>query len=85
MKNCKPMNTPMFSTDKLSLHDGDPLGPKDITEYRSIVGALQYLTLTRRDISFAVNKVCQFLHKPTIVYWSVVKRILRYLQHTLDM
>jgi histone deacetylase 1/2 len=85
MRNCKPMNTPMSSADKLSIYDGDPLGPKDITEYRSIVGALQYLTLTRPDISFAVNKVCQFLHKPTTVHWSAVKRILRYLQSTVDM
>jgi histone deacetylase 1/2 len=30
----------MSSTDKLSLHDGDPLGPKDITGYMSIVGCL---------------------------------------------
>jgi histone deacetylase 1/2 len=85
MKNCKPMNTPMSSTDKLSIHDGDPLGPKDTIEYRSIVGALQYLTLTRPDISFAVNKVYQLLHKPTTVHWSAVKRILRYLQFTVDM
>jgi histone deacetylase 1/2 len=85
MKNCKPMNTPMSSTDKLSLLDGDPLGPKDITEYKSIVGALQYLTLTRLDISFVVNKVCQFLHKPTTVHWSAIKRILRYLHYTVDM
>jgi hypothetical protein len=50
-----------------------------MTQYRSIVGALQYLTLTRPDISFAVNKVCQFLHSPTTVHWTVVKRIMRYL------
>jgi histone deacetylase 1/2 len=74
-----------MSTDKLSLHDGDPLGPKDKTGYMSIVGALQYLTLTRPYMSFAVNKLCQFLHKPTIVHWSAVKRILRYVQHTIDM
>jgi hypothetical protein len=81
MKDCKPMNTTM-SYDKLSLSDGVLLGLKD---YMCIVGALPYLTLTRLDISFVVNKVCQFLHKPTTVHWSTVKRILRYLQYTLGI
>jgi hypothetical protein len=34
----------------------------------------------RPDISFAVNKVCQFLHASTMVHWAAVKRILRYLK-----
>jgi histone deacetylase 1/2 len=85
MADCKPMNTPMSSTEKLSLHEGVALGPVDATRYRSIVGALQYLTLTRPDISFAVNKVCQFLHKPTTLHWSAVKRILRYLKATSSL
>jgi hypothetical protein len=50
-----------------------------------MVGALQYLTLTRPAISFAVNKVCQFLHSPTTAHWSAVKRILRYVQGTLSL
>jgi histone deacetylase 1/2 len=51
----------------------------------SIVGALQYLTLTRPNISFAVNKVCQFLHAATTVHWAAVKRILRYVRGTLHL
>jgi hypothetical protein len=74
--NCKLSPTPMASSTKLSAHDGDPLGAQDATKYHSIVGALQYLTLTHPDISFAVNKVCQYLHSPTTVHWSVVKRII---------
>jgi histone deacetylase 1/2 len=62
MADCKSVATPMATTDKISLYDGEKLGPEDASRYRSIVGALQYLTLTRPDISFAVNKVCQFLH-----------------------
>jgi hypothetical protein len=59
------------------------LSPEDVTRYRSIVGALQYLTLTQPDISFSVNKVCQYLHSLTYVHWTAVKRILRFLKHTL--
>jgi hypothetical protein len=49
------------------------------------VGTLQYLTLTHPDISFSVNKVCQYLHSPTTVHLTTVKRILRHLKHTLVM
>jgi histone deacetylase 1/2 len=85
MLTCKPTNTPMSTSEKLSAYEGDPLGVEDATRYRSIVGALQYLTLTRPDISFSVNKVCQFLHAPTITHWTVVKRILRYLKDTSNL
>jgi hypothetical protein len=64
---------------KLASHIGTPLGEKDSTQYKSIVRAPQYLTLTRLDIAFAVNKICQILHAPINAYWAVVKRILRYL------
>jgi hypothetical protein len=80
MSSCKPVSTPISTSEKLSAYVGTSLGPNDSTNYRSVVGALQYLTLTRPDISFAVNKVCQFLHAPTEVHWSAVKRILRYVR-----
>jgi hypothetical protein len=80
MSNCKPVSTPMSISEKLSVHDGSLLGEKDATQYMSIIGALQYLTLTRPDIAFAVNKVCQFLHAPTVVHWVAVKRVIRYIK-----
>nr|XP_020159567.1 uncharacterized mitochondrial protein AtMg00810-like [Aegilops tauschii subsp. strangulata] len=55
MLKCKPTTTPMFATDKITAVDGELLSSADATEYRSIVGGFQYLTITRPDISFAVN------------------------------
>jgi histone deacetylase 1/2 len=82
MSNCKPVSTPLSISEKLSLHEGSLLGPSDATQYRSAVGALQDLTLTRPNISFSVNKVCQYLHTPITVHWAVVKMILRYIKYT---
>jgi hypothetical protein len=85
MQDCKAMCTLLSADEKLSLCDGDPLTSDDAINYRSVVGALQYLTLTRPDISFSVNKVCQFLHAPTTAHWSAVKRILCYLYGTCSL
>jgi histone deacetylase 1/2 len=85
MAHCIGVSTPLSSSEKISAHQGDLLGPEDSTNYRSMVGALQYLTLTRPDISYAVNKVCQYLHAPTTVHWTAAKRILRYIKHTMTV
>ena len=61
MLKCKHAITPMSATDRLSALDGDPLSPDDATEYRSLVSGLQYLTITRPDVSYVVNRVCQYL------------------------
>lgn len=50
--------------------------------FRSLAGKLQYLTITRPDIQFAVNFVCQRMHAPTEGDFSLLKRILRYLKGT---
>jgi hypothetical protein len=62
------MRTPLPTDEKLSLSDDDPLTSNNATNYRSVVGALQYLTLTWSDIFFSVNKVCQFLHALTTAH-----------------
>ena len=56
---------------------------QDVKLYRSIVGALQYVIVTRLEIVYSVNKVCQYMQAPLESHWKVVKRILRYLKGTL--
>jgi hypothetical protein len=75
----------MSAMEKLLVHDGTPLGPEDVKNYRSVVGALQYLSHTRPDLVFAINKACQYLSTPTTVHWTTVKRILRYVKATLGL
>jgi len=81
MASCKSVDTPLSASSKLELMPGTLYS--DPTRYRQIVGTLQYLTFTRPDICYAVNKVCQFMHAPTEDHWSTVKRILCYLQATI--
>ncbi|GAU31266.1 hypothetical protein TSUD_153410 [Trifolium subterraneum] len=80
MFDCNPIATPMMSSCKLSKVGSDNVA--DATLYRSVVGSLQYATITRPEISFAVNKVCQFMPTPLESHWAAVKRILRYLKGT---
>jgi hypothetical protein len=82
MSHAKPITSPMAANVSLSQFSGSNFN--DVTLYRSTVGALQYLSLTRPDIAFAVNKVSQFMHAPRDVHWFAIKRILRYLKSTID-
>lgn len=83
MLDAKPVLTPMASDTTLQLLYGTSL--TDPTEYRSIIVGLQYLTLTRPDIAFAVNRLSQFMHRPTSTHCLAVKRLLRYIRGTLDL
>jgi hypothetical protein len=82
MHEAKPITSPMASSSSLSAFSGDPM--ENPTLYRSTVGSLQYLSFTRPDLGFAVNRVCQFMHRPLQPHWQAVKRILQYLKHTLS-
>jgi Reverse transcriptase (RNA-dependent DNA polymerase) len=82
LANVKPCTTPMQSGVLVSKFSGSPLDNPQL--YRSIVGALQYTTITRPDLTFAVNKASQFMANPTDAHWQLVKRILRYVKGTLS-
>ena len=53
------------------------------TLYRSLVGALQYCTITRLDVNYTINKFYQFMHAPTSTHLQAIKHVLRYLKGSL--
>lgn len=79
MLNCKPARTPADTSVKLG-DTGPPVS--DPTLYRSLAGALQYLTFTRPDITYAVQQICLYMHDPREPHFNALKRILRYLRGT---
>ncbi|XP_071727751.1 uncharacterized mitochondrial protein AtMg00810-like [Rutidosis leptorrhynchoides] len=82
MSTCHPCRTPVEPGAKLTAH-GPPV--KNPTLYRSLAGALQYLTFTRPDISYAVQHICLFMHDPREQHLHTLKRIIRYVQGTPDL
>lgn len=76
------MLTPLSIGKRLSKIDGELL--QDPTHYRSIVEELQYCTLIRPKITYAIKKLCQFLITLTNVYFLAVTRVLEYLRGTTD-
>jgi hypothetical protein len=82
MTRCKPISIPLEQNVKLSADEGDLV--EDTTMYRHIVGSLIYMTITRPDLSYAVGVVSQVMQTPRKPHLDAVKRILRYIKHTLD-
>nr|GEU42361.1 ribonuclease H-like domain-containing protein [Tanacetum cinerariifolium] len=81
MVSCNPSRTPVDTESKLCV-DGDPVS--DPTLYQSLAGSLQYHTFTRPDIFYAVQQVCLRMHDPREPHLSALKRILWYIQGTLN-
>jgi histone deacetylase 1/2 len=79
MTSCKLIDTLVFTSKVDILPDALFSDP---TRFHQIMGAFQYLTFTRLDIGFAINRVCQFMHAPTYSHYAVVKRIMCYLKGT---
>jgi hypothetical protein len=81
MTDCKPCSTPIDTNAKLSAN-----GPhvSDATDYRALAGALQYLTFTGPDISYAVQQICLCMHDPREPHLALIKRVLRYIKGTMD-
>ena len=83
MLNCHPIATPVDTKAKVSALEGSPAS--DAPFYRSIVGALQYLTRTRPELQYAVQQVRLHMHAPRDSHWTLVKRILRYIRGMMSL
>ena len=62
MAEAKSISSPMASSCKLTKIGSDLFS--DPTMCMSVVGALQNLTITKPEIGYSVNKVCQFVANP---------------------
>ncbi|XP_021980845.1 uncharacterized mitochondrial protein AtMg00810-like [Helianthus annuus] len=80
MTSCNPVATPVDCNPKLSATSSPEFD--NPTQYCSLAGALQYLTFTRPDISYADQQVCMYMHSPRLDHWNALKRIIRYLKGT---
>ena len=83
MTDCKPCSTPVDTNPKVVAADGAPVA--DATDFRSLVGVLQYLTFIRPDIAYAVQQICLHMHDPREPHLAALKRILRYVKGTLHL
>lgn len=77
MDSCKPTRTPCKPHTQVLASEGTPLS--DSTMYKSLVGALEYLTLTRLDLAYAINLACQYMTTPIDLSFGLVEKILRYV------
>lgn len=74
--------SPMCTSTRLYAYEGELFDNPIL--YKIIVGELQYATLIRLDLTFVVNKVCQFMAQSHEIHWTTTKWILRYLKSTLE-
>lgn len=82
MLACKPVKTPLEPNTVIKEDgiDNNDMLLDNITEYQKLIGKLIYLTLTRPDISYAVQTLSQYMHKPRKSHLNTALRVLRYLK-----
>lgn len=78
MSEAKPVSTPMVAEPPLTANAGSPIS--NPTDYRAIPGSLQYLSFTRSDVAFSINKLSQYVQNPKECHWYALKRLLQYLK-----
>jgi hypothetical protein len=82
MKDAKPIKTPMGTNGYLDLNIGGNSIDQKI--YRPMIGSLLYLCASSLNIMLSVCMCARFQADPKECHLRAVKRILRYLIHTLN-
>ena len=83
IKNCNAVNTPIAMDLKLTRErEGKIIDP---TLFRSLIGSLRYLPITRPDIVYSVGLLSRYMEKPKESHWLATKRILRYIKGTVNL
>ncbi|CAL8136475.1 unnamed protein product [Prunus armeniaca] len=82
LEDCKPVSIPLPTGERLKKVDGSDLADEGL--YRKIVGSLLYLTATRPDLMYAASLLSGFMSSPTKNHMGVARRVLRYVQGTLN-
>ena len=83
MSNHNPVNTLVAIEMKLSKEENE--GFVDSTLFKSLVGSLRYLTVTRSDIIYGVKLVSHYMETPKEFHWLATKRVLRYINGSLNL
>ncbi|XP_020682249.1 uncharacterized protein LOC110099447 [Dendrobium catenatum] len=79
----KAAPTPFNPITKNSQNNIQPFA--DTCLYLRLAVSLQYLTITRPDIAYATNRICQHLQQPTCQDYQYLKSLLRYIKGTLSL
>ncbi|PKU87466.1 Retrovirus-related Pol polyprotein from transposon TNT 1-94 [Dendrobium catenatum] len=83
LHDCSSAPTPITSSTSQPDPTAKPFDDPHL--YRKIAGSLQYLSITRPDIAFAANRICQHMHAPTARHFQMLKRLLRYIKGSLNL
>nr|XP_016505380.1 PREDICTED: uncharacterized mitochondrial protein AtMg00810-like [Nicotiana tabacum] len=85
----KPSISPLDQNMKLTSVEYDKLFDKqghdteleDIRLYQRLIGRLLYLEITRRDISYAVQVLSQFMNAPQQSHYDIALRVVKYIKN----
>ncbi|GKB82293.1 uncharacterized mitochondrial protein-like protein [Tanacetum coccineum] len=78
LEHASLLSIPLDPIIKLNSTDREPLS--DPSQYRTLVGKLLYLTITRPDLAFAAQALSQFSHDPRTPHYKALIKVLRYIK-----